>query len=159
MDFTVDLSIQIVNNQGNATRFIVTPINGIGIPGGVWVNRTLDSYGTKGRSPVCSDAPAAGVQYPGFNRIHVRSTSVLNYTLRDFFNVWGQPLGKNGNDTTFDSAYIQKRPGYVWEMCIGNPTNTPGLRLGSWIYEQLTPGKFITIVYYNQNSSYPGCIG
>ena len=83
----------------------------------------------------------------------------MNYTRRDFFNVWGQPLGRNGTDATLTNGFVQVRPGYVWEMCIGNPTNTSSLTLGNWEMESLVGGKFITLVYYNSQSSYPGCIG
>jgi hypothetical protein len=157
MDFPVALSIQIVNNVGNQTRFIVTPA--VGIPGATWATRAYNAYGTNGRYPLCTDAPAPGSNYPGYNTIHVRSTKALNFTLRDYFNVWGQPLGKNATEQTLSSAYVLSKPGYTWEMCIGNPTSTTSLVLGNWTYELLVPGRFITLVYFNQNSSYPGCIG
>ncbi len=156
MDFQVALSIQVVNNFGNQTRFIVTPA--IGIPGGIWATSIYNAYGTNGRYPLCSDAPVPGTNYPGYNTIRVRSTSALNYTLRDFFNVWGQPLGKNPTDQTL-SSYVLPKAGYTWEMCIGNPTTPSNLVLGNWTYEPLVSGRFITLVYFNQNSSYPGCIG
>lgn len=154
MDFQVALSIQVVNNIGNQTRFIVTPP--VGIPGGVWATHTYDAYGTEGRYPLCTDAPASGSNYPGYNTIRVKSTSALNYTLRDFFNVWGEPLGKNATDQTLNQSL--PKAGYTWQMCIGNPTNTQGLRQGNWTIESLTPGKFVTLVYFNKNSSYQGCI-
>lgn len=157
MDFSVALSIQVANSAGNQTRFIVTPA--IGIPGGIWANSTYNAYGTNGRYPLCSDAPIPGTNYPGYNTIHVRSTMPLNYTLRDFFNVWGQPLGKNATDRTLSSDVVRSTAGYVWQMCIGNPTTPGNLVLGNWTYEPLVSGKFITLVYFNTNSSYPGCIG
>jgi len=156
MDFSVALSIQVANSVGNQTRFIVTPA--IGIPGGFWANTTFNAYGTNGRYPLCSDAPVPNTNYPGYNTIRVRSTAALNYTLRDFFNVWGQPLGRNPTDLTL-STYVLSRAGYTWQMCIGNPTTPGNLVLGNWTYEPLVSGKFITLVYFNQNSSYPGCIG
>lgn len=156
MDFTVALSIQVVNLGGNQTRFVVPP--SVGIPGGSWANKTLVGYGTNDISPLCMDTPAAGAQYAGFSSIRVRSTAVLNYTLRDFFNVWGEPLGRNNTDLTLSSV-VQARQGYVWQMCIGNPTAPNNLRIGNWLFEPLVTGKFITLVYYNQNSQYPGCIG
>jgi len=156
MDFSVALSIQVVNSFGNQTRFIVTPA--VGIPGGVWATSVYNAYGTNGRYPLCSDATGPGASYPGYSTIRVLSTVALNYTLRDFFTVWGQPLGKNATDVTL-SSYVLPRAGYKWEMCIGNPTNTGSLVLGNWTYERLVRGKFITLVYFNQNSSYPGCIG
>jgi hypothetical protein len=157
MDFTVALSIQVVNNVGNQTRFIATPA--VGIPGGSWANSTYNTYGTNGRYPLCTDAPATGTNYPGYNTIHVRSTKPLNFALRDYFNVWGQPLGKSATDQTLSSTYVLSKAGYTWEMCIGNPTNPSSLVLGNWTYEPLVPGRFITLVYFNHNSSYPGCIG
>jgi len=159
MDFNVKLSVQVVNIAGNQTRFIVAQAIGVPVPSAVWANHTLDGYGTNGLSPLCLDAQSGSVQYPGYSSIHVRSNAVMNYTLRDFFNLWGQPLGRNSTDATLTNGYVQVRPGYVWEMCIGNPTNTSGLTLGNWQVERLVAGKFITLVYYNNNSSYPGCIG
>jgi len=156
MDFSNALSIQVVNNLGNQSRFIVTPA--VGIPGGFWATTVYNEFGTNGRYPLCSDAPTPGVTYQGYNTIRVRSTAALNYTLRDFFNVWGQPLGKNDTDLTLTS-YVVPKPGYKWQMCLGNPTNPSGLRLGNWTYQLLTPGQFFTLVYYNQNSPYPGCVG
>lgn len=158
MDFSVALSIQVVNNIGNETRFVYSQ-TGIGIPSGIWAVSTYNAYGTNGRYPLCSDGPAPGSNYPGYSTIRVRSTSVLNYTLRDYFNVWGQPLGKNATDTTLDAGYIRPKAGYVWQMCIGNPRSPSSLVLGNWTYEPFVPGRFITLVYFNQNSSYPGCIG
>jgi hypothetical protein len=159
MDFNVALSIQVVNLEGNQSRFLVPPA--IGIPGlnAAWANHTLDGYGTNGISPLCLDGQSGGPQYAGYSAIRVRSTSVMNYTLRDFFNIWGQPLGRNSTDATLTNGFVQARAGYVWEMCIGNPTNPSNLTLGNWEVERLTAGKFITLVYYNSQSSYPGCIG
>ena len=157
MDFGVALSIQIVNNEGNQTRLIVPPE--VGVPSGYWANHTLAGYGTNGISPICSDTPAPGAQYQGYSSIRVRSTQIMNYTLRDFFNIWGQPLGRNATDATLTNGIVNARPNYTWEMCIGNPTNTSNLTLGNWNVEVLTPNKFITLVYFNHQSSYPGCIG
>lgn len=159
MDFYVALSIQVVNTVGNQSRFIIPPSIGIPVTGAMWANRTLDKYGTDGISPLCLDTQPGATQYRGYSSIHVRSIIAMNYTLRDFFNVWGQPLGRNGTDATLTNGIVQVGPNRVWEMCIGNPTNTSSLRLGDWLGEKMVAGKFITLVYYNNQSSYPGCIG
>lgn len=159
MDFYVAISIQVVNTVGNQSRFIIPPSIGVPVTNAMWANHTLDRYGTNGISPLCLDTPSGSTQYRGYSSIRVRSTVVMNFTLRDFFNVWGQPLGKNSTDATLTNGIVQAGPNRIWEMCIGNPTNTSSLRLGNWEVQRMYAGEFITLVYYNSQSPYPGCIG
>lgn len=151
LDFTVALSVQIQNVQGNASRFIIPPA--VGIPGGIWASHQLDKYGTDGRSPLCTDQPSGG-NYQGYSLIHVRSNSNLTFTLGDFFAVWGQPLG---NGTALNSAYILPKQGYQWEICIGNPRDTTNIKPGHWANETMVPNKFITLMYFPPSGN--GCLG
>jgi hypothetical protein len=152
LDYTISLTVQVENLQGSQTRFIIPP--GVGIQGGAWVSHQLDKYGTDGRSPLCTDRPNASGTYAGYNVVHVRSIAKLNFTLGDFFAVWGQPIGPNG---TFNSAYVLQKPGYQWQMCIGDPHDTANIKPGNWGNETLVPNKFITLIYFPTSGN--GCLG
>jgi len=152
LDFTVSLSVQVQNKQGTQSRFIIPP--GVGIPGTIWVSHQLDQYGTDGRSPLCTDRPDSSGTYQGYNVIHVRSTAKLNFTLGDFFAVWGQPIGPNAN---FNSAYVLQEPGFQWQMCIGDPQDTINIKPGNWGNETMVPDKFITMMYFPSSGN--GCLG
>lgn len=152
MDFNVSLSIQVQNFQGNESKFILSP--GVGIPGGIWASHALDKYGTDGRSPVCTDRPNTSGTYRGYDVIHVRSTVNRNYTLGDYFAVWGQPIGPNA---TLNQNYVLQEKGYQWQICIGNPTDTTNIKPGHWGNETLVSGKFITLMYFPMNGN--GCLG
>jgi len=59
----------------------------IGIAPALWNDHSLDAYGLSqiGLAPLHTHA-ASG-------RIHIESIVVRDYTLREFFAIWGQPLG------------------------------------------------------------------
>lgn len=57
----------------------------IGLASGTWVDHSLDEFGLPGASPLHTHG-ATG-------RIHIESNDVRNYTLAEFFAIWGQPLG------------------------------------------------------------------
>lgn len=61
----------------------------IGIAPTLWNDHSLDAYGLSqiGLAPLHTHA-ASG-------RIHIESVVVRDYTLREFFAIWGQPLGPN----------------------------------------------------------------
>ncbi len=132
MGFDVAISIQISN--GTARSFFVPP--SIGVPGGTWVSHRYDIFGVDGRYPLYTVTPPSG-DYPGFSLIHVRSRVLRNYTLADFFEVYGQPLGPAN---TLGLPTTSKN---VWEMCVGQPAFRPG----NWGSEVLSRGLFITMVY------------
>jgi len=56
----------------------------VGIDPDLWKNHSLDKYGMRGMAPVHTHT-ADGM-------IHVESTVVRNYTLGEFFDVWGFDL-------------------------------------------------------------------
>ncbi len=153
-DFTVSLSVQVQNLEGNASRFLIPP--GIGYRGGIWVSHDLDKYGIDGRSPLCTDPPSNSGQYQGYNLIHVRSNVNRTFTLGDFFNIWGEPLGPNG---TFNPSYVLPEKNFQWEICIGNPNpnNTSNIKPGHWGNETMAADKFITLMYFPSNAN--GCLG
>lgn len=144
LNFTVKISIQYstqtFSNGTNALQFI--GLSGIGLPGYTWKNHTYDGDGLDGRYPLYVDPPssASSGQYPGFSVIHVRSRAVRNYTLGDFFAVWGYPIGPS-RTFLFDS----KPGGPSWSMCVG-PSAT-SLRPGHWGAEVLNQNVPIILRY------------
>ena len=148
-DFIVRINITISNasnTQGNQT----VPSN-IGVPGGIWQTHTYDNYGLDGHYPVYADP--APQYYPGYAVIHVRSKVVHQYTLGDFFNLWGWPLGQNL--TLNRPAAVNGGPaGYQWWMCTYYNPNSPFSpnappQQGLWKDEILLNGKSISLVYGN----------
>jgi len=57
----------------------------IGIAVDLWNDHSLDSYGIPGIAPLHTHT-ASG-------RIHIESSIVRDYMLREFFAIWGEPLG------------------------------------------------------------------
>ena len=147
MDFTVQLSIQVENRNGTQERFIVPP--GIGIPGCHWQVHTYDSYGVEGDYPLYTDPPQTSGSYGGYTYIYVRSSVVHNFTLGDFFAVWGEPLGP-ANTLNF----VSQANGFFWAMCVG-PQQT-SLRPGHWGNESLVAGMPIILLYTSPSGS-GGC--
>ncbi len=144
MSFDVALEIQVANNS-TSSRLVSPPI--VGVPGYTWVIHTFDIYGANHRYPLYTDAPTSGAP---FSVIHVRSRAVVNYTLGDFFSVWGQPLGSSQTlNIPADNAHT------FWQMCVGvvgNPPSAPG----HWGSEVLRPNKLMVLVYYLAGGS--GCL-
>jgi len=148
-DFTIPIAIQIYQlNQGSAYVSNVLPIN-VGIRGGIWKTNQYDNEGINGHYPVfAQQAPGGNTTY---SIIHVRSTVSRTYTLQDFFNVWGQPLGETNtlnftipppaNDPRFN-------PYYGWFMCI----RIEGGRIqqGHWGNQTLVPGLGIVLKYSDE---------
>jgi hypothetical protein len=59
---------------------ITIPAN-IGISSNIWKNHTIDTYGMTGMAPLHTHDTSG--------TIHVESNTVRNYTLGQFFDVWG----------------------------------------------------------------------
>jgi len=87
------------------------------------------------------DAPNPAQPYPGYSLIRVVSTIYHNYTLGDFFSVWGMTLGQN------DTINIQSAHGNQWSMCVGPSQNSQ--RPGLWGQEPLVNYNSITLIYDN----------
>ena len=137
LEFSIPMSIQVENNNASQIRYIVPPL--IGRPGGTWMTSALTRYGVNSNYPLYTDLPAAN--YSGYTVIHVASNTVYNFTLGDFFAVWGQPIGPNQTLT------LQSHPpdGAIWSMCVG-PSQTQ-LRPGMWGNEVLKSGSPIILIY------------
>jgi hypothetical protein len=137
MDYQVQISIQVENNNSTKVRFIVPPMIGKG--GGAWASHALDKYGVDNNYPVYTETPPAN--YPGYSIIHVRSNTVYNFTLGDFFAVWGYPLGPDKTLTLTSNP----PDGAIWFMCVGPSSNA--LRPGHWGAETLTSDNPIILIY------------
>lgn len=95
----------------------------VGIDPRLWQDRSLDRYGMTGMAPLHTH-DASGT-------IHIESTVVRDYTLEDFFRIWGE---------TFDATQVlghPARPGHrVWIVVDGverspsqNPVLLDGVRI------------------------------
>ncbi len=137
-DFTLKMTIEVANPNGsfNAVR---PPVNGIGVSGGVWNFHQYDNLGIDKRYPIFVLSNATP---PGYFLIHVKSNALRNYTLADFFNVWGEPLSPS---YTLGIA-SQPSNGLSWSMCLGLP---PNQRFGQWGNQTLTKDMFIGLLYAN----------
>lgn len=137
IDYTVQMSIQVENNNSSALRFFVPPP--IGVAGGAWATHVFDKYGVKGNYPVYQDSPP--LNYPGYSIIHVRSNIDYNYTLGDFFAVWGYPIGPS------QTLNLVSHPPdkATWSMCVGSSQNS--LRPGHWGAELLRSDTPIILIY------------
>lgn len=137
LDYQAQISIQVENNNSSQIKFIVPPL--IGKAGGAWASHALDQYGVDSNNPVYTDTPP--VNYPGYSFIHVRSNTIRNFTLGDFFSVWGYPIGADQTLT------LPSHPpdGAIWFMCVGPSSNS--LRPGHWGDEVLTTDNPIILIY------------
>lgn len=135
MDFSLGVSIQYLYN--GQVQFLAPQQPGVGVLGGFWGSHLYDGYGLSGRYPIYAYAPAAGAR---FFIIYVRSSTVHQYTLGDFFSVWGQPLGRN------NTLQIPAANGDYWAMWVGAP---PSIQPGLWASQVLESNKNITLIYSN----------
>ena len=153
-DFTVGVRILIwqwndTAHSGTFVRAIVPP--GIGIPGGVWATHQWDADGLNNHYPLYLDTPVSG-NYSGTSSVHVRSRSTHAYTLLDFFNVWGQPVGANNTlgytvpPPSSDSNYFGST--WFWDMCVKPPGGVLGPPPKDWGSLSLQQGGQMILLYY-----------
>jgi len=151
-DFTVRISLlywQIMGNESYPHAVIPPPI---GVFPGIWATHQYDFDGLNNHYPLYTDPPASG-NYSGSTDIHVRSRSTHAYTLRDFFNVWGEPVGVN--DTL---GYTVPPPSsqsnnfgstWFWDMCVKPPGGVLGPPPKDWGSLVLLPGGMTILLYYS----------
>lgn len=157
MDFVDQFVILYENNNGTMNRALYPP-NAVGEPGGLWATTQYNSYGVDPQHyPLYMDPPTIGgqpgaCQTSGSCLFHVKSKTVHQYTLGDFFNVWGQPIGVN--NTVGIKPLTNQYGTFGWQMCTG-PTGsaTPTDLFGNLV---LQPNIDITLVYYNTSNGV-GC--
>jgi hypothetical protein len=138
VDFTLKMSVQY-NNPANQTetRFIA-PRFPVGVSGGLWASHQYDGYGLDGHYPLYTELLSSNSYF----LIHVRSTVAHNYTLGDFFAVWGFPLGEN------NTIGVVASNGSHWQLCIGlAPPGRP--IISNWGQQVLVKDVTFFLIYYN----------
>jgi hypothetical protein len=121
MNIQTALLIQIVyadsQTQNFVSRSIIPPAD-VGTPGGIMRTQRYLLDGIGGYYPLSTRA--------GDSIIHVESSVVRNYTLADFFEVWGNPIGPNQTlnlKTNYTSTGTRD---FYWDMCLVPPGQVPG---------------------------------
>jgi hypothetical protein len=103
---------------------VTIPAN-IGLPSGVWANRTLSVFGVNGTSPLRTEDSSG--------TIHILARIPVLFTLGDFFDVWGTKLTDSPIQCVqpgdYQSAYCANN-GYKITVFVGNggpldPTTVP----------------------------------
>jgi hypothetical protein len=113
------LEILIGGNQ------ITIPAN-IGISPNTWKNHTIDNYGMTGMAPLHTHDTSG--------TIHVESNTVRNYTLGQFFDVWG----------------VQFNESCILDKCSGSgkvSVTINGVSNNEYRNHVLKDGEFIRIVF------------
>jgi len=123
------------------------PNETIGQPGGIMNTTKYLADGLSGRYPLFTQ-DSTGVVY-------VQSRVMRAYTLGDFFQVWGEPLGPN--DTlnipwairyyTCGASGTDPCAPFYWTMCIHNPTGGLDFPLDDWGAHSLKNDEIIRLSY------------
>lgn len=131
------LEIEIGNASTGNTNFVYPQPN-IGVPGGIMSTTRLLQYGVSGYYPVHT-LDSKGL-------ITVQSKVVRSYTLQDFFDVWGEPLGVS-QTLTYSANYTGGHYNWFWDMCVQEPgQNNPTLST-DWGSHVLVDRETIQLVF------------
>ena len=84
LDFALQINARLNIAIGNATALV--PV-GIGIQPSMWIYHGLDQYGKNGRAPMFT--------IDNYGVVWVASSVVRNYTLGEFFQIWGKTFDGN----------------------------------------------------------------
>jgi len=146
MNFVFRLLVKVSNENGTQARY-VAPKGAVGEAGGFWATSQFNSYGTDtSHYPIYMDIPSTACT--SFCVVNVRSKVVYNYTLGDYFNVWGQLLGQN------NTIGITRSGNAYWELCVGvAPASYHPPQWGGLV---LQPAMNITLLYHDVAT--PGCV-
>ena len=131
----LDIEVFYLNSTGGAATFRIAPARNIGDPGGIVSSQRLVQYGVNGFYPLHT-IDTSGVVY-------VESRVIRNYTLGDFFEVWGQPLGPAN---TLGHAE-NRTSGYHWDMCLVNSGQAAPYPSFEWGSHLLRDGEVIILFY------------
>jgi hypothetical protein len=130
---------------GFVSQYFVTSAN-IGNPGGIISNTTFLSDGVNGFYPLYTTFPPCGnVTSVIVCSIHVQSKVVRPYTLGDFFNVWGEPLGRN--NTLGYKANVTGTAPFYWDMCIYDISAGRAYPSLDWASHVLKDGEIVLLLY------------
>jgi hypothetical protein len=136
------LSIGLVDASGN-TRYII-PDKPIGVPGGYMATTKYLKDGVLGNYPLFT-APSLCGNVTGTGQlclIRIASTVNRSYTLQDFFDVWGVPLGPT---LTLSPSYPTNST-FFWSMCISDGGN-PYEPSNDWGSHVLVPSEVVLLAY------------
>jgi hypothetical protein len=142
MDYTFKLLIEVANKNSTAPLVrAIAPGHAIGESGGYWAstqynNDSVDST----HYPVYMDDPSIACTPTCL--IHVKSRFVHQFTLGDFFNVWGYPLGEN------NTISVPRNGSFAWEMCIGPDPSSASIST-LWGAQPLQPNIDIKLYFFD----------
>jgi hypothetical protein len=155
MNFEDQIVIQMTNNNGTLILPNIMPAYAtrpIGEVGGYWATMEFNSYEVDAQHyPLYMDTPS--VACPSSCVIHVKSRVAYNYTLGDFFAVWGETLGEN--NTVGIPRTTNSYGTFAWEMCTG-PTGSATPFIGPYGSLVLQSQMDITLIFYNTTNGV-GC--
>jgi hypothetical protein len=140
-NFTPLIIIKIVTPSASSSSGFVSQYVGfadIGVPNGIMATTKYLGDGVDGDYPIfTTNAPCGNITGTVVCKIHVLSKVARAYTLQDFFDVWGKPLGP---DETLDARYISNSTAsgvqyrFSWNMCIHtNGRDVPSNDWGSHV--------------------------
>ena len=124
------LEIGIVNGNGYVRHVI--PDQSIGVPGGFMSTTKYLSDGFNGNYPLysspynCNNSTGTTIC-----AISIYSKVARRYTLQDFFDVWGVPLGPSQTLSTTYTSNSTSGGDYLWTMCT-SPLSNGAAPSGGW---------------------------
>jgi hypothetical protein len=112
----------------------------VGVPGGFFASTRYSSDGVNGYYPLFTKDYSSGKIYT-VSKVH------RNYTLGDFFEVWGEPLGPF--DTLGWHANLTSPVPFAWSMCLLDPFphNTNPYAVDEWGSHVLRDNETITLIF------------
>jgi len=136
------LSMAVVD-RSNYVRYVI-PDKAIGMPGGYMSTMKYLTDGVNGNYPLFTQPSLCGnVTGTGdLCLLNIKSRVVRSYTLGDFFDVWGVPLGPN---ETLSPRYLANDT-YSWTMCVSTRGNQY-VAIDDWGNHVLAVGEVILLTY------------
>jgi hypothetical protein len=139
------LKISVFYNTTSVRFRNIVVANNVGAPGGIVLSSRYLSDGVNGYYPLSTR------DYSGY--IHVDSSVHRDYTLGDFFEVFGEPLGPL--DTLGYHANVTARVPYTWSMCLIDPylngrPPAPPYPVDEWGSHVLRDNETITLIFANE---------
>lgn len=137
--FYLAIERRALDANGQVITTPIKPAAHIGEAGGYLYNTTFLAYGVGGNYPIHT------VDTSGF--VYIDSKVVRDYTIGDFFHVWGEPLGVN-NTLGFKANYTTngKAP-WIWSMCLRAPDGSDIPPDQPWGAQVLKDKEIIDIIY------------
>jgi hypothetical protein len=126
----------------------VVPLN-VGVPNGIMATTKYLGDGVDGAYPIfTTSAPCGNITGTVVCKIHVISRVARVYTLQDFFDVWGKPLGPYetlGPQYASNSTSSGAQFPLSWNMCIH--TNGADVPSNDWGSHVLKDQEIVLLVF------------